>query len=37
MAKAVYFETDTEGDPLAFREMIDRLGKFVRRTGLPTI
>ena len=28
MAKAIYFETDTEGDPLAFREMIDRLGKF---------
>ncbi|MFT3723053.1 MAG: TraB/GumN family protein [Hyphomonadaceae bacterium] len=28
MAKAIYFETDTEGDPIAFREMIDRLGKF---------
>jgi uncharacterized protein YbaP (TraB family) len=28
MAKVVYFETDTEGDPLAFRELIDRLGKF---------
>lgn len=28
MAKAVYFETDTEGDPIAFREMIERLGKY---------
>ncbi len=28
MAKAVYFETDTEGDPIAFREMIERLGRY---------
>ena len=27
-AKAVYFETDTEGDPIAFREIIERLGKY---------
>lgn len=27
-AKAVYFETDTEGDPMAFREIIQRLGLY---------
>ena len=27
-AKAVYFETDTEGDPMMFREIVERLGKY---------
>lgn len=27
-AKAVYFETDTEGDPMAFRDIIQRLGLY---------
>lgn len=27
-AQAVYFETDTEGDPLAFRELVARLGQY---------
>ncbi len=27
-SKAVYFETDTEGDPIAFREIIERLGRY---------
>jgi uncharacterized protein YbaP (TraB family) len=48
LAKAVYFETDTEGDPIAFRDMIERIGKYdpsdrlsdhltpVQRTSLET-
>lgn len=27
-AKAVYFETDTEGDPMAFRDIVQRLGLY---------
>lgn len=27
-SKAVYFETDTEGDPMAFRDIIQRLGLY---------
>lgn len=27
-ARAVYFETDTEGDPMAFRDIIQRLGLY---------
>lgn len=27
-AKAVYFETNTEGDPTVFREIVERLGKY---------
>ena len=27
-AKAVYFETDTQGDPIVFREIVERLGKY---------
>lgn len=27
-AKAVYFETNTEGDPMVFREIVERLGKY---------
>jgi uncharacterized protein len=27
-AKAIYFETDTEGDPIAFREIVNRLGLY---------
>lgn len=27
-AKAIYFETDTEGDPAAFREIVNRLGLY---------
>jgi uncharacterized protein YbaP (TraB family) len=33
-SKAVYFETDTEGDPMAFREIVERLGKYDPSTRL---